>query len=575
MSVKSLFFLWKSLAQNNNTHSLSIERALRSSNDPLFFTVNMPLLGKDVDRSLTSGRLTVTSPFKLKKGTALPLFLNEHFLLIYYKDGTIRYDVEHRIRVLRQLLFMFYKLSVPLKDDMILTSYDNFIKRDRLVKTSDWPELSELRKNFLSLLPSNVLDILPKHSNGATQSGITNYDKFKVRRYIPSLMKFYSPRFFFHNYTHASEYFKDNLIVDEPASRVTLVPKDSRGPRTICIEPHEKMFIQQGLMHLLYDFLELDPPTKGRVNFTDQTINQRLAYKASIDQSYCTIDLKDASDMVSFDLIRRLVSPEWFLALRASRTEYADVNGDLIKLNKFAPMGSALCFPIEAMLFFSICRLITSDVYVYGDDIIVPNRYAGDVISKLEAYGLIVNRDKTLFTGYFRESCGAEFYNGHDISVLKLKSLDYLSVVDFANNIDEILSECSSDAFIHAYESLNDTIVYRECLENTVRSPGVFYTRYTASSSVFFRSRYNRDLQRYEVRRLVPTIKDKLKLDGYDGLFAWLTDSEKSSTPSDTAYIKRLAIRQDLNLDRRLTVSDSSRSFSNAVMRWKWVPCQR
>jgi hypothetical protein len=105
-------------------------------------------------------------------------------------------------------------------------------------------------------------------------------------------------------------------------------------------------------------------------------------------------------------------------------------------LAKFASMGSALTFPMESMVFMTVIfmgieravghRLTERDiksffgrVRVYGDDIIVPVEFVTHVISELEAMGFRVNVHKSFWTGKFRESCGAEFYAGEDVSVVR------------------------------------------------------------------------------------------------------------------------------------------------------------
>lgn len=116
-------------------------------------------------------------------------------------------------------------------------------------------------------------------------------------------------------------------------------------------------------------------------------------------------------------------------------------DGTIVPLNKFASMGSALCFPIEAMVFFTIImyalvkksgrvpsrRLLVklaSDVAVYGDDIIVPGSMAPVVMESLEDFGLRVNHDKSFSTGLFRESCGGDYYAGVDITPVYVRQWD-------------------------------------------------------------------------------------------------------------------------------------------------------
>jgi len=98
-------------------------------------------------------------------------------------------------------------------------------------------------------------------------------------------------------------------------------------------------------------------------------------------------------------------------------------------------MGSATCFPVEAMVFLTVVLLGIQDslsrsltkgdlktilrkVRVYGDDIIVPVEHVRSVVDSLEAFGLKVNTRKSFWTGKFRESCGKDYYAGSDVTVI-------------------------------------------------------------------------------------------------------------------------------------------------------------
>ena len=196
------------------------------------------------------------------------------------------------------------------------------------------------------------------------------------------------------------------------------------------------MFIQQGVARHLMSYIERHPYTRGHVNFVDQTINGALALESSLSKRWATIDLSDASDRVSVQLVKYLfpreVSTKW-LALRSTATRLP--SGAVLRLNKFAPMGSALCFPVESLTFWALAvgyvwertrdlhRALES-VYVYGDDIIIADEYTQGVIETLEGGCLKVNRDKS-FSGNcaFRESCGIEAVNGFDVTPLRLRAL--------------------------------------------------------------------------------------------------------------------------------------------------------
>jgi hypothetical protein len=177
------------------------------------------------------------------------------------------------------------------------------------------------------------------------------------------------------------------------------------------------------------------------IGFNDQEPNQLLAKEGSLTGSLATLDLSEASDRVSFQLVRTMFSryPLLSEAIDVTRSMRAEVDGyGVIPLAKYASMGSALCFPIEAMVFLTIIfvgieqstntqtslksiKRLMGRVRVYGDDIIVPVHYVHCVISELESFGMRVNASKSFWTGKFRESCGKEYYDGHDVTLSRVR----------------------------------------------------------------------------------------------------------------------------------------------------------
>jgi hypothetical protein len=203
-------------------------------------------------------------------------------------------------------------------------------------------------------------------------------------------------------------------------------------------------YSQQAIAEVLVGYLEgVDNPLRSLVGFRDQGVNRLMAQKGSLTGTLATLDLSEASDRVSNQLVRALVAdfPNVGEGLDATRSRKADVPGfGVIRLAKYASMGSALCFPVEAMVFCTIVfmgieqalsrRVTRNDVVsflgqvrVYGDDIIVPAVYAAAVIRKLEDFGLRVNADKSFWTGRFRESCGKEYFAGDDVSIVRCRSV--------------------------------------------------------------------------------------------------------------------------------------------------------
>jgi hypothetical protein len=440
------------------------------------------------------------------------------------------------VECVRQLSYAFYKLEVGYDEKVVKEFLDQFRNTDSnlpFVSTSQDLYVLDLVDNMRALISrvlcnADPLDIVPSHGSGATACRTPNWDKYHKLRYYPKLDNLFSySDYFFFSLTHlADEYEKlENSEVSIPRARVCLVPKDSRGPRIISCEPAELMYIQQGLMRKLYATIENHPMTIGHVNFSDQVTNRELARTGSIDNSLATLDLSEASDRVSLDLVRQVFPANWVEALEACRSEETLLpDGSIVKLNKFAPMGSSCCFPVEALVFWACAQASLQilhkaskyrlyEIFVYGDDIITPQLFAEDVIHGLESIGLLVNRDKCYVNGPFRESCGGDFYLGVDVTPIRVRkplgtSRTTLSTAsDFCNLLLQKFGPTDSYNLIHLEEEEIGYVFPR----SELMLPGTIRSTPSSSNDVFFRRRFNRHLQRFEHRVLQPASKSKLR----------------------------------------------------------------
>jgi len=64
---------------------------------------------------------------------------------------------------------------------------------------------------------------------------------------------------------------------------------------------------------------------------------------------------------------------------------------------------------------------LRGEVRVYGDDLIVPVDYVRSVIDVLELLGFKVNTGKSFWNGKFRESCGGDYYDGEDVTPVRVR----------------------------------------------------------------------------------------------------------------------------------------------------------
>jgi len=72
---------------------------------------------------------------------------------------------------------------------------------------------------------------------------------------------------------------------------------------------------------------------------------------------------------------------------------------------------------------FRNVKNVSRGIFIYGDDIIVPNDDATVVFDYLQKYHCKVNMLKTFSTGKFRESCGMDSYNGEQVNPVYVRCL--------------------------------------------------------------------------------------------------------------------------------------------------------
>lgn len=195
-------------------------------------------------------------------------------------------------------------------------------------------------------------------------------------------------------------------------SRFTTVPKTWKTDRGITVEPIVNAFLQRGYGIYIRDRLR----THCGQNVRDQSVNQRLALKGSRDGSLATIDLSMASDLIYTPLVMDLLPFPWFDALDLIRSKSVVLPDESYHiLEKFSGMGNGFTFELETLIFWALCTSVCPNgatISVYGDDIIVESKYFDDVMAALRLLGFIPNPDKSFGSGPFRESCGADYWDG-------------------------------------------------------------------------------------------------------------------------------------------------------------------
>lgn len=157
-----------------------------------------------------------------------------------------------------------------------------------------------------------------------------------------------------------------------------------------------------------------------------QAFHRWAANAASRRKHLCTIDLSDASDRWAKQVVKALLPPDWYSLLETLRVPCCDIDGKTVFLEKFSAMGNGFTFELETLLFYAITAEVMSrkgynpitwgNIFIYGDDIICPDDCYDDVVAALKWYGHSPNLSKSFHGSTpFRESCGADFFDGHPV----------------------------------------------------------------------------------------------------------------------------------------------------------------
>lgn len=465
--MKSLLMLWQKVAEESaarcctcTTMDLRTVLARSATEGESFITITLPNFGKDFEQSLSVGLVDrrLFQGFSWKAG--LPVFLGGFLDRVFDRSTGVLLDKPcvDSILAVRQLTLMFGKIAKPCSERRLRRAMRAYVECEQDVKAFDETYNGSLERDFhrvsrllfgsfLSKVDRDVYygRIVPRHGPGATADRLVGNQKFRqstwparLERAGADACEFLLPNARYHECL-------DDVHVLEPEAeipvRVIAVPKTLKTPRIIGIEPTAMQYVQQGILHRLLEHLTESYYPNQFLGFDDQTPNQEMARIGSLDGSLATLDLSEASDRVSNRLVETMLSdhPHLLTWVQACRSTKADVPGEGIhSLSKFASMGSALCFPMEAMVFLTaifigieeslstqltprLLQEFVGSVRVYGDDIIVPCEHVPTVVKSLERFGAKVNLSKSFWSGKFRESCGKEYYDGEDVSIVRVR----------------------------------------------------------------------------------------------------------------------------------------------------------
>ncbi len=416
-----------------------------------FLTITLPQLSDSLERGLESG--TFTCPSNFSRHGRLPRFMGGFFKRVFDKDGKLLTNsCPYSVYWIRQICRFFKKPKIDCSPSRNRKAEEHFLEVEGELRRMT--PLIERKDDVLDKISGIVwsqvfpeldyLDLVCHHGPGVTADRRLSNERHRISKWNHrSELTFPSDLHVYPNYGYAARASSTGEGIecvdgpkflelrDELPVRVVFVPKTQTAPRVIAIEPSHVQYMQQSVKDYVYKVIESHSLTRHSIRFLDQSVNQRLAYRSSIDKRLATLDLKDASDRVHLHLVQRIFKTSGLLPfLEDARSLHATLpDGRNMVLFKYASMGSALCFPVEAMVFYTLIqsamhqldgirpssssiKKFSSMIDVYGDDIIVPVDYADVVVRYLESYALKVNVNKSFRFSHFRESCGADYYKG-------------------------------------------------------------------------------------------------------------------------------------------------------------------
>lgn len=372
---------------------------------------------------------------------------------------------------IHQIASLLKKYPFNLKGvDRKKNAMDKFFKTESYLSHFDFksliyrkPRMIEHLRTFISKvlgpLPSALSYIIqeshfgPGVSLGVPGGNISKFYKFSIYPYTCTE----SVRNLAYYLIDSDERWKDSLLLDfhckslsrhnlsimleksklfevVAGNRLTTVPKTAICDRTIAVEPLLNVTLQLGVdSYLKQRLLSLN------INLKDQSRNRYLA--SSLESA--TIDLENASDSISKKLISILLPGDWREFLKALRSPVGLIEGKTHYYEKFSSMGNGFTFALESLIFSSIVSLsfplnTRSDWAIYGDDIIVNNKFAQEVIENLKSLGFSINERKTFVDGRVRESCGYDFFQNVNIRPIFIKKLP-TSVKDLFSDHNRLL----------------------------------------------------------------------------------------------------------------------------------------
>lgn len=353
-------------------------------------------------------------------------------------NGFHRYQLQKARYGLRSMLRSFFKLDI---NDFDMPSGETFVSAKGDV--SIYSKLKDVKQWQCS--PSNF-DLFARICYNSPAL------KFAAKQHIKAAG--YKHHRFSGSKGDAFSLFKyklSKIITYVDVSRLTTVPKNKDVDRVILCEPMCNMICQRCIAKSIVTFINKC--------FKIDLYNSQQVHGALLSiAETTTIDLKNASNSNWLAFIR------WFLQdtqlmtmLEKARIGVVQYQGEFHHLNMIAPMGNGYTFEVMTLILLSITREYDTFAHVFGDDIIVDDMVAEDVVETLKSVGYLINEQKTFIDSPFKESCGSFMSHGQYITSFDIK---------YSENVTEAISTINKVFVLQKLDELYAPL-YRDLVEVT------------------------------------------------------------------------------------------------------------
>lgn len=260
-------------------------------------------------------------------------------LNIFHRNAFGTYDLStvptHQIGAIHQVAKIVYKWHGTPRKETNMSEVASRL-RDPLPITLEQFELDGIRQCLTSIEPPDLNWVIGRFGPGSTFEGFNSLQKWKRiggNPDVPPNLYRVNPR----------DPWIPSFHMDG-VTKIAEVPKSIKCNRIVSSEPAMYMYAQLGVADDLVSQMHLR--FCGSISLNNQSRHNEALHR----KGACSIDLSDASDHVSWELVQALLPQLWPVLAKVRSTRSLFPDGSEIVLGTFAPMGSGVCFPVLTLV---------------------------------------------------------------------------------------------------------------------------------------------------------------------------------------------------------------------------------